>query len=462
MKNVGKALLIVLGAASLVVAPNTFATNGYFTHGSGTKNKGMAGAGIALPEEAMAISNNPASALLVGDSFQAGAALFNPNRSYSTSSSLAQGNGGAFTIGPNNLDSAREWFVIPHLARTWQINEESAWGVAFYGRGGMNTRWEGGTASFDPTGMGNPPVTWPGTFGAGRAGVDLSQAFLDFAYARRFSDGFIGGISLVAVGQMFEAVGLENFTGFTQSFVDPIFVNGMPGSAPNLTGNGHDSSFGVGAKVGFQAALSPTVSLAGMYQTEIDMSELDSYADLFAGRGDFDIPANAKVGLTFKANDSLSYSFDIEQTWFSKVGSVGNPFANLFTCPSANGFTSMSTDGCLGGSNGAGFGWDDMTIYKVGAQWSTSDEWTWRAGFSHGAQPIPKSEVLFNILAPAVIEDHITFGFTKKHRANNEINFAFMHALSNSVKGSSPLDPTQTVELEMDQIEMELSYSWKF
>ena len=459
--KISKAILSIgVCTAMFVGAPQTFATNGYFTHGSGTKNKGMAGAGIAMPEEAMAISNNPASALLVGDRFEVGAALFNPNRSYSTSASLAQGNGGAFTVGPNSLDSAREYFVIPHIARTWELTEESAWGVAFYGRGGMNTRWEGGTATFDPDGAQGPaPVmTLPGTFGSGRAGVDLSQAFLDLTYARQLSDNFGAGISLVVVGQMFEAEGLEAFTGFTQT----INQTGNPADVTNLTGNGHDSSFGVGAKVGFHTALSPTITLAGMYQTEIGMGELDSYADLFAGGGNFDIPANAKIGITFQANNNVSYNFDIEQTWFSKIDSVGNPISNLFTCPSANGGMTMTTEGCLGGANGAGFGWDDMTTYKVGAQWGGRNGMTWRAGYSHGDQPVPESEVLFNILAPAVIEDHVTFGFTKETSASRELNFAFMYALNNSVKGTNPFDPTQTIEIEMDQFELELSYTWKF
>ena len=76
----------------------------------------------------------------------------------------------------------------------------------------------------------------------------------------------------------------------------------------------------------------------------------------------------------------------------------------------------MATDTsyCLGGKNGAGFGWDDMMVYKIGGQWNTGNDWTWRAGFSHGKQPIDSSQVVFNILAPGVVEDHWTLGFTKQ------------------------------------------------
>jgi long-chain fatty acid transport protein len=44
---------------------------------------------------------------------------------------------------------------------------------------------------------------------------------------------------------------------------------------------------------------------------------------------------------------------------------------------------------------------------KLSWQWVTNPDFTLRAGVSHGDQPIPDSEVLLNILAPAVIETHL-------------------------------------------------------
>ena len=97
-------------AIGLCLAGNAFATNGYFTHGNGTKNKAMAGAGIALPEDSIDVTNNPAVAPFVGDQLIFGASVFSPIRKYETSSSMANGGcfpgmGCAFTIGPNKLKS---------------------------------------------------------------------------------------------------------------------------------------------------------------------------------------------------------------------------------------------------------------------------------------------------------------------------------------------------------------------
>ena len=54
--------------------------------------------------------------------------------------------------------------------------------------------------------------------------------------------------------------------------------------------------------------------------------------------------------------------------------------------------------------------------------------WTWRAGYSYGSQPIPDREVLFNILAPGVEEQHLTFGFSKLINDTKQISVASMPA----------------------------------
>ena len=229
----------------------------------------------------------------------------------------------------------------------------------------------------------------------------------------------------------------------------------------NLSNNGHETSYGVGLKLGFHKQISDKASFGISYQSEIGMSELDKYADLFAQDGDFDIPANLKAGLTFQANEKLSWSFDIEHTWFSDVGSVGNSIMNLFSCPTAGqGGTNLA--GCLGGEMGGGFGWDDMTTYKLGFQYDDGGDMVWRFGISNGDMPIPNTEMTFNLLAPAVVETHLTFGFTKDAGNDREWNFAFMHALENDEVGMNNFDPSQSVSWEMDQFEIELSYGWKF
>jgi long-chain fatty acid transport protein len=467
MKNAKTLRMTALAVA--LAAPSAFATNGYFTHGVGAHNKSQAGAGLAAPTQAIDAANNPASAILVDEQTYASLSIFSPRRSYTASTSQFAGNGPAFSImTQGELDSKSNYFPLPALAKKWTLGDDSALVFSFYGRGGMNTDWKGGSANFDTDQDGTANGPFGGTFGAAafggpaEAGVDLMQAFVELAWAKKVSDTVSLGIAPVVVIQAFEAKGLEAFTPYTKTFLQTFMNTGDQmaafGAVDSLTGNGHEYSTGLGIKLGAHFQLSDNLALALAYQPEISMSEFDDYADLFADAGGFDIPASARVGLSFQATPSFSVHLDGETISYSDIGSVGNSGTNIFQCPSANPMAT-NAEACLGGSQGAGFGWDDMTVIKLGFTWAQGDT-TYRAGISQGDQPIGSGEVLFNILAPGVIEQHLTFGMAKKLADNREWGFSFMYAPEESVSGTSMFDPSQTIELSMKQFELEFYYTW--
>ena len=68
--------------------------------------------------------------------------------------------------------------------------------------------------------------------------------------------------------------------------------------------------------------------------------------------------------------------------------------------------------------------------------------------------------MLFNILATGVMEQHVTFGLTKSKPNGGAWNFSLMYAPKTTVEGQNMFDPTQTIELEMSQVEFEFSYLW--
>jgi long-chain fatty acid transport protein len=451
----------VLRAASLL-APIMFcaqagATNGYFSHGIGTHNKAQAGAGSASPTMSIDIANNPAAAALVDPRWDVGLSIFSPRRSYETGPSDLNGQNFSFTIGPNDLDSENEWFPIPYAAKVWKLDNDQALGFAFYGRGGMNTEWRGGTATGFNLATGSID-TLPGTFASGTAGVDLMQAFVELAWAGSIGD-FHWGITPMLAIQAFEARGVGYLAPFTETFAK----NSGAKPVDNLSNNGHEYSWGYGLKLGGIWQVTETVSLALSYQTELEMTEFDDYADLFPEQGDFDIPAFTRAGISWRPSDNLGLHFDVEHTQFSEVDSVGNSLVAsvLQGCPFA-GITGDPTNVCLGGDKGPGFGWDDMTIYKLGVNWNMQSlpGYTFRAGYSYGEQPIPSSEMTFNILAPAVMEDHFSFGVNRERSNGHEISMALLYAPEQTIKGPNNFDPTQQVELSMSQFEIEFAYSW--
>ena len=434
----------ILAAISLLGSGSAFATNGYFSHGYGTQSKAMAGTGVARSLDTLAPATNPAGLLGVEDGMDAGMGWFSPDRGYEVtggpSGACMSAQQCTFGVGPARLRSDKDYFLIPHFGWKRALGDNAAVGVAVYGNGGMNTRYLGGSATFGvpmgsvPPGMG---FTMPGTFGDGTAGVDLMQMFIAPTYARAFGEDSSFGISPIIALQSFEARGLGNFAPFSS---DPT----------KLTNNGHDTSYGLGLKLGMQTQLGEGVRFGASYQTKMSMSEFDDYAGLFANQGDFDIPATATVGMAFDAGDKVTVEFDVQWIAYGDVDSIANPMLpNLMMAP-------------LGADGGAGFGWDDMTVFKLGAEYRASADATWYFGYSHTDHPISSSEVLINILAPGVVEDHFTVGYSRAHGANgNRWTVSAMFAPSVEVRGGNPLDPAQTVELSMDQYEVEFSYHFK-
>ncbi len=438
------------------------ATNGYFADGYGTKNKGLAGGGVALPQDAMIAATNPAGMVFVGERMDLGVAVFSPApRSYSATAGLVPPNstncglaGCPFTFGAGSaqaIDSDNDYFLVPHFAYNWMIGTDASAGITVYGNGGMNTEYKGGNAQHDDGSAFPGPgltTTTAGTFGAGTTGVNLEQLFIAATYARKFNPTASWGVSAILAYQRFEAKGLANFAGYSTD-------------GANLSNNGTDTSTGFGLKFGVQAEAASGLNLAASYQTKMNMSKFDKYKGLFAEQGDFDIPATWTVGLAWTVQPKNVVTFDVQEIMYSDVAAIANPISYL--AGSSNSCASKTNPArCLGGSEGAGFGWGDMTIYKLGYQWEASTDWTLRAGYSHGTQPIPTTEVVFNILAPAIIEDHVTFGFTNMISATSELNFRFMYALENSLSGANTLNPSQQVTLKMKQYEAELSWGLKF
>jgi long-chain fatty acid transport protein len=72
--------------------------------------------------------------------------------------------------------------------------------------------------------------------------------------------------------------------------------------------------------------------------------------------------------------------------------------------------------------------------------------------------------MLFNIVAPGVVEQHLTFGVSKSIGIGKAINFALMRAFRNSIDGPNTLEAPgfQSIELAMSQWELDISFSFGF
>lgn len=476
------------GLASALALTTTQATNGYMPHAFSPAAKGMAGAGEAtLAQDSLSIIGNPATLTKLGQRLDGALDWFSPSRKYqgitpnAATGAYAPIGGGD---GTGTVNSKNRNFFIPSLGYSRPLDTQSAFGAALFGNAGMNTDYRSSDTMLNlgtyggnngcanpPHGAGNPcGAQAPGTsrLGGGNTGINLSQIGLALAYARRVTDNVSLGGSLLLGYQTIQVRGVGAFQGFTQTFTQSVIANGgrSASSPTNLTDNGDDSTWGLGIQLGALWDINPQWSMGLSWRSKTYMGKFKKYGDLLAQGGYLDVPSTGTIGVAFKPNNRLTLALDVQQIWYSDVPAIGNTNQLASRCdlnaafgPTASGSV-YDPSYCLGGSNGAGFGWRDMTILKLGVQYAITDAMTLRFGYSHGNQIIRKQEIAFNTLTPAVITDHWTLGLTYRLRKQYELTFWEMFAPDKRVRGVGAFTGNQAPSITMSQFEIGLSFAW--
>jgi len=423
---------LLLALAAIGFTGSAFATDGYFSHGNGMIAKGMGGAATAMAEDTFGGANNPASMVWVGNRIDLGAELFSPHRSADRS-----GGSGALS---GSADSDMKYFVIPEFGYNRMINTDLSLGLSVYGNGGMNTSYSGGQLDAFNCNQGHGPHGPANMLcGSGQLGINLMQLIIAPTAAYKINDSHSIGISPLFGYQRFKASGLDMFKNFS--------------SEPNnVTDNDSDHASGWGVRVGWQGRITPTLTLGAAYSSKIDMSKFNSYSGLFADGGKFDIPENYNLGLAFKAMPNLTLALDYQRINYGGVAAVANSSMNSLNFTGANQ---------LGTSNGSGFGWKDVNVWKLGAEYMLDDKLTLRAGYNHTDNPIQSADVTINIMAPGVVQEHLTLGMSYAVSKTSDLTLAYMHAFKHSVSGPDALDPSATTTIKMYQDSLGVAYSWK-
>jgi long-chain fatty acid transport protein len=412
--------------------------------------KGMGGASIAFPQDAVSIGQNPAASAWLGNRLDVGLDIFRPIRDAKLSQtgfdcSNAQNPpfdcipGAPGPLDGNYDGSDSQWFFIPEFGYNRVIDNQLSVGVSVFGNGGMNTDYgDGGIPLFNG---GNGDNT----------GINLQQAFIVPTLAYKINNQHSIGIGLNIVAQGFKAWGLDAF--------DNPFTSTSPG---NVEDNETDWAWGMGVRVGWMGQITNMISVGAYYSSRTWMQEFDEYKGLFAEKGDFDIPENFGIGIAIQATPDLTIAADIVRINYGEIDSIANGFDNFYNCPALSRLFGNpgSSSSCLGGSNGPGFGWEDQTVFKIGVQYRVNPEWTVRGGWNYAEQPIPEDQTLFNMLAPGVVEHHLTLGASWSPSRDQELTFAYMHAFEKEVEGDYTF-PFGTADISMSQDSFGVQYTWK-
>jgi len=467
--------LKTLGIVTALSLPmSAMATNGYLLHGYG-KNKGMGGAGMAHAQDALSGANNPASSAWTETRFDLTAEFFFPTRGYKLSNpegiSFADGFDAIGAI-PHNEDgttssisvkSEKDVFLIPAMGFNWQYSDKLTLAAAMYGAGlgtefnrdDTQTIFANNNTFSQLTGG----ATANGTFFAGSTGIDLVLIMTNFHAAYKVTDDFSVGAGINLAMQSFKAKGLALF--------NKIAISTQTDGGREIDGIAEKKrslAYGAGWNIGVQKEIIPGLTMGAAYYSRIGLRHKE-YAGLFADNGDFSLPPRINIGMSVKLNDHHRVNFDIQKIEWSSISSTGNKFIQLvntgFKASNAIDFDENFPLQALGNKDSAGFGFEDSLIYKFGYEFSLENmpSWTWRLGYSYQSQIIPSNATLFPMLAPATIQRHYTFGFTKDFNNGYEFNFNTMYTGKEWLKGTGE---SKGIDIYLEELTMEFALGIKW
>lgn len=266
-------------------------------------------------------------------------------------------------------------------------------------------------------------------------GVGLERTLVSPALTRNLSDGVDLTVGAVFVQQSFATWGLG--AGLR------TYNEAVAGAPASFLG----TSYGSGVRLGLEQALGDGVAVRTGFQSRIDMSELQNYRGLYARPGDFDLPAVASGDLSWQAGPAHRLSAGVSRVMYSEVA----PFTSA-ALPIR--FLSL-----LGNASAPAFAWRDLTVYRVGWEWSPTQTSTIGFHYTTQQQPEPTSRALRDALAGEFTDDNFGAVLTQRLGAFGSLRFAASYAPVQYFLGNASY---ANRDARGDQLEVEAVWAMPF
>lgn len=437
--------------AGLTLPASAWATNGYQLIGIGAYQKSLAGAVTANPGSAQTAISNPAGIGRIGPRADFSAELFRPDRFNDFSDvEFAPGAGG----GEKQRSDTRD-YGVPSLGWSAPISDDrSLWfGGGFFGTSGLGV-------DYPVTDVATNPINGEPADFDGHSSITFAQ--ISPTVAARLDDRLTVGAAPVIA---FQSVGFQQrFRNMPNPNFDPNQQpgpNNPMGVDQNFNLGTPSNAFGAGFSLGLLYDLTPELTLGASYQSRIwfesvkwnlrseDISGQDAQGNQFSpnqGEGTWkmglDYPQQLAVGLAWKVTPDITLSGDIKWIEWSDT------------------LESLSVRGPDGEKFHMDPEWDDQWVLALGAAWDVSRTWQLRAGFNYAESPIDDDYVDRNLLLPAIMETHFTFGGTVQLPHDWHLDFALMYAPEN--KQTQDGGPFDGATIGMDQTSYTVNIGYHF
>lgn len=436
-------VLIAGGAAGPAMAANGLVAPGY-----ASVQMGMAGAGTAMASDAAATLRNPAAGAWLASGVVADLALAVADGGYRAGEVGEDSAFGLFGLKPGRNTSITGVFPLPVVALNHRYSDRVAfgWGVTAAGLQAMS---RGGDAVL-ARGLPAFEARCAGDFGGGAAltgtidaqglcgnreaalGVELAQLLVSAHWAYRVTPALSLGIGPVVAAQSLSVHGLGAFASFSNT---PSAV----------TDNGASYAWGAGLRAGLLWEITEGIGLGVAYQSRLRQTRFDEYRGAFVG-GRLDLAPTLNVGLQIHLLPAHRLLFDVEHIAYGDVEALHQGielqrFTDGCFVPRLLTRTLQRPppfDACLGGSSGPGFGWNDVTVYKMGYE-GRRGRLSWRAGYSFGGNPATRETVLANTFAPALTDQHATVGLSWQLSPRTRIDWALVYGIRNVARAPNAI-----------------------
>jgi len=430
----------------------SYATNGMNLEGYGPEGTAMGGTSMAWDNGTAAVMNNPATLILQDSENRLDLAL-----------GMLGPDVKAEAFGMTTKSSGDAYFMpaLGYIRRSGDL----AYGLAVFGQGGMGTKFS--SESFLAMGSGLPiksevsvgrliaPLAWKindkltlaATADFVWAGMDMQMAMNGDQFADMTTPGMMN--SGMASGSLLNDMMPFMMAGYQ---LDYAHFNFCDGSAFTGAAKG----FGYAGKLGLLYEFNDQLTWGLSYHSESRLSDLDTdhatismqlsnaapppgYPPVFPTSitGTLDVvnfqwPSTYGTGIAYRPDDKWLLTADIKCINWSDT--MEN-FRMVFTADqsASNDLTAMGGPDMRGNVLDATIfqHWDDQWVFALGAAYKSSDQWTWRLGINHGDNPVPAQYV--HPLFPAIVETHITGGFTYQPDPGSQISLSLTYGMNKKV-----------------------------
>lgn len=205
-----------------------------------------------------------------------------------------------------------------------------------------------------------------------------------------------------------------------------------------------DVAYGYAYTLGAVYRPSERVQMGAVYTSRSYLDDLKWNMDDGKYSLEFNDPQTVALGIAFQVTPALQLEADVKWLDFSSVRDE----------TTLKGPTPATTRNLT-------FGWEDQTVFALGAKYDVSDRWSWMAGYNYGKSPIDEEDVNSNIGVIGIVEHHLSLGFTARVTKHSSLTASWLHGFENELTANTTL-PFQTapteVAFEVNQFTLQFTY----